>query len=58
MHDAAVESSWCVCVRKSGQASTREPADLLGDAFVDQALVNGKRVDSMCLILLAVLVRT
>ena len=34
-------------VHKSGQASTREPADsdLQGEAFMDPALVNGRRVD-------------
>ena len=43
----SVESGWRACVHKSGQASTREPADsdLQGEAFMDPALVNGRRVD-------------
>ena len=46
-HDVSVESGWRVCVHKSGQASTRESADsdLQGRAFMDPALVNGKRAD-------------
>ena len=46
-HDVSVESGWRACVHKSAQASTREPADsdLQGEAFMDPALVNGKRVD-------------
>ena len=36
-----------MCVHKSGQASTREPADsdLQGEAFMDPAMVYGRRVD-------------
>ena len=36
-----------MCGHKSGQAGTREPAgsDLQGEAFMDPALVNGRRVD-------------
>ena len=46
-HDISVESGWRAFVHKSGQASTREPADndLQGASFLDPALVNGKRVD-------------
>ena len=46
-HDISVESGWRACVHKSGQASTREPADndLQGASFFDPALVNGKRVE-------------
>ena len=47
-HDITVESGWRACVQKSGQASTREPADgdLQGSVFdLNPALVNGKRVD-------------
>ena len=46
-HDLSVEWGWRTCVHKSGQASTREPADsdLQGEAFTDPALVNGKHVD-------------
>ena len=45
-HDISFESSWRACVHKSGQASTREPADsdLQGVSFLDPALVNGMRV--------------
>jgi hypothetical protein len=46
-HDVAVDCDWRVYVERSAQASTREPADahLQGDAVLDPALVNGKRVD-------------
>ena len=46
-HDISVESGWRACVHKSGQASTREPgdSDFQGEAFMDPALVNGRRVD-------------
>ena len=46
-HDVSVETGWCACVHKSGQASTREPADsdLQGEVLMVPALVNGKRVD-------------
>ena len=46
-HDISVESGWSACVHKSGQASTREPADsdLQGVSFLDPAVVNGQRVD-------------
>jgi hypothetical protein len=46
-HDITVESGWRACVQKSGQASTREPADahLQGDGPLDPSLMNGKRVD-------------
>ena len=47
-YDISIESGWCACVQKSGQASTRGPADseiLQGVSFLDLALVNGKRVD-------------
>ena len=45
--DVSVELGWRTCSHKSGQASTREPvdSDLHGEAFMDPALVNGKRVD-------------
>ena len=38
---------WRPCDHKSGQASTREPADteLQGVSSLDLCLVNGKRVD-------------
>ena len=48
-HDILVEfrSGLRECVHKSGQASTREPADsdLQGVFFLDPALVSGKRVE-------------
>ena len=46
-HDISVESGWRACVHKSGQSSTREPADsdLQGEVLMDPALVNGRRVD-------------
>ena len=46
-HDVSTESVWRACVHKSGQASTREVAnsDLQGEAVMDPASVNGKRVD-------------
>ena len=46
-HDISVESGWRACVHKSGQASTREPADVdfQGVGILDPAFVNGKRVD-------------
>ena len=46
-HDISVESGWRACVHKSGQSSTREPADsdLQGEVPMDPALVNGRRVD-------------
>jgi hypothetical protein len=46
-HDVAVECVWRAFVERSAEASTREPAaaHLLGDAVLDPALVNGKRVD-------------
>jgi hypothetical protein len=46
-HDVAVDCGWRACVERSAQASTKEPADahLQGDAVLDPALVNGKRVD-------------
>ena len=46
-HNVSVESGWRACVHKFGQASTTKPADsdLQGEAFMDPAFVNGKRVD-------------
>ena len=46
-HDTSVELGWRACVHKSGQTRTREPAnsDLQGEAFMDPAFVNGRRVD-------------
>jgi hypothetical protein len=46
-HDAAVECGWRACVGTSAQASTGESADShsQGDAALNPALVNGKRVD-------------
>jgi hypothetical protein len=46
-YDVAVECGWRTCVERSAQASTREQADahLQGDAVLDPALVNRKRVD-------------
>ena len=46
-HDISVESGWRACVHKSGQSSTRDPADsdLQGEVLMDPALVNGRLVD-------------
>ena len=43
-HDISVESGWRARVHKSGQTSTRD-RDLQGEAFMDPALVNAKRVN-------------
>ena len=46
-HDTSIETGWRACAHKSGQSSTREPADsdLQGEVLMDPALVNGRRVD-------------
>jgi hypothetical protein len=46
-NDVAIQCGWRAFVERSAQASTREPAlaHLQGDAVLDPALVNGKRVD-------------
>jgi hypothetical protein len=46
-HDVAADCGWLVSVERSAQVGTMEPADahLQGDAALDPAFVNGKRVD-------------